>query len=57
MIQSSAIALLQERSSSAQRGSANWKRSYAMPANVMLINALFVVLVALAAASRWGAGR
>jgi hypothetical protein len=44
------------RSSSAKRGSANEDGGSLMPANVLIVEALFVLLVALAAASRW-AGR
>jgi hypothetical protein len=45
------------RSSSAKRDSANQGKGFAMPANVMVVNVLFVLLVALAAAGRWGARR
>jgi hypothetical protein len=42
--------------SRAKHGSANEDGAAVMPANVLLVDALFVLLVALAAASRW-AGR
>jgi hypothetical protein len=45
------------RSSSAKRDSANKEQATPMPANVRIVEALFVLLVAVAAARRWGAGR
>jgi hypothetical protein len=56
VIQSKAIASVRERSRSAKRDSAYRRERLVMPPNVMIVNALFVVLVALAAAGRW-AGR